>query len=70
MYTHNFDFTVASQFIRGELEFTESGEVLYKIEQTSDPLKNEFVSLFNDMIDYMEQINKLGALKKMKVVLK
>jgi hypothetical protein len=68
IYTHNFDFTVGSKFIRGEMEFDTDEKMSYKIKETSDPFSNEFLHFFQELMDYLFILyNQQGEIKKITI---
>ena len=67
-YTHTFDFTVRSKFIRGEVEYNTDGAMSYKITQVSDPFSNDFLHMFQQFMEYFFILyNQEGDIKLIKV---
>ena len=68
IYTHVFDFTVGSKFIRGEVEFDTDGKMSYKIKEVSDPFSNDFLHMFQELMSFLFILyNQEGEIKNIKI---
>ena len=74
IFTHTFEFelkTDGSQFIKGQVEFNEDGEVSYKIEDSSIPLAKKTMSYFNELTDFLQKIYySNGGIKRIEIIQK
>ena len=68
IYTHTFDFTVGQKFIRGEVEYDTDEAMSYKIKEVSDPFSNDFLKMFQSLMDYLFILyNQEGEIKLIKI---
>ena len=67
--THNFDYSIGIEFIRGQLYFDDKKVVHYQITDMSNPLSNDFVGAFKAAMDDTEALYvQFGEIKKIKIV--
>ena len=64
-YTHEIKFDLEDGFIRGEAEFNSDEETSFKITEWSQPLKQQVLDYFSELMTLVEKItHENSAIKK------
>lgn len=56
IYTHEFNFEIDGQYLRGELEFNTDGKTTAKIHQMTPMLYLDTISAFKEFVDVATKI--------------
>jgi len=74
LFTHTFEIGLkadGSQFLQGEVEFNEDGEVSFKIEECSIPLAKKTTDYFNEIMSLLQRIYYgNGGIKRIEIIQK
>lgn len=74
IFTHTFEVELkadGSQFIKGEVEFNEDGEVSFKVEDSSIPLAKKTMEYFNEIMNLLQKIYySNGGIKRIEILQK
>jgi hypothetical protein len=71
-YTHRFTFKVgddSGKFIDGKVEFDTDHKMTFKITNISEPLQQEVLQSFTDLMDHLHKLyDSFGGIQEIKIV--